>query len=103
MDPDVIPGIEAYEVPSKQEQGWQLLDVRTEGEWAQGRIAGSTHIPMDELIQRLDEVGDQVVCICAVGGRSARVTAYLNSVGREAVNLDGGVQAWHLTGRSLEV
>ena len=78
-----------------------LLDVRTDEEWAGGRIEGSTHVPMDELMVRLDEVADQVVCICAVGARSSRVAQYLNAQGREAVNLDGGVQAWASEGRAL--
>jgi rhodanese-related sulfurtransferase len=78
-----------------------LLDVRTDEEWADGRIDGASHIPLHELMARLDEVGDRVVCICAVGGRSAQATAYLLSQGREAVNLDGGVQAWAAEGRPL--
>lgn len=80
---------------------WMLLDVRTDAEWDEGRIEGSTHIPLDQLIARIDEVSDKVVCICAMGGRSAQATAYLISVGRDAVNLDGGVQAWEASGRPL--
>ena len=63
-----------------------------------GRIAGSVHIPMDQLMQRLDEVDDRVVCVCAVGARSARVAQFLNAQGREAVNLDGGIYAWASSG-----
>ena len=87
---DTLPGPE-----------WMLLDVRTDAEWAAGRIEGSVHIPLDQLIARVDEVSDKVVCICAVGGRSAQATAYLNSIGREAVNLDGGIQAWVAENRPL--
>ena len=75
-----------------------LLDVRTDDEWAGGRITGSVHIPMDQLMQRLDEVNDRVVCVCAVGARSARVAQFLNAQGREAVNLDGGIHAWANSG-----
>ena len=71
-------------------------------EWAGGRIAGSVHIPMDQLMQRLDEVDDRVVCVCAVGARSARVAQFLNAQGRDAVNLDGGLQAWASSGLPLE-
>ena len=78
-----------------------LLDVRTDDEWAGGRITGSVHIPMDQLMQRLDEL-DRVVCICAVGARSARVAQFLNAQGREAVNLDGGLYAWEDSGLPLE-
>jgi rhodanese-related sulfurtransferase len=79
-----------------------LLDVRTDEEWAEGRIPGATHIPLNELVARLDEVTDPVVCICAVGGRSARATQFLQAQGREAVNLDGGVQAWAAQGGGLQ-
>ena len=56
--PTVLPG----EVAARVAEGWMLLDVRTDDEWADGRIAGSVHIPMDQLMQRLDEVDDRVVC-----------------------------------------
>jgi rhodanese-related sulfurtransferase len=97
-----VPTVSSAELIAKAADGWMLLDVRTDEEWAGGRITGSTHIPMDEIVARLDEVPDQVVCICAVGARSARVTQYLNAQGRQAVNLDGGVQAWASHGRPLE-
>lgn len=80
---------------------WMLLDVRTDAEWAQGRIDGSVHIPLDQLESRADEVADRVVCICAVGGRSAQAAGYLNATGRRALNLDGGVQGWAADGHTL--
>jgi rhodanese-related sulfurtransferase len=98
---DNVPSVTAAELAAKQAEGWELLDVRTDEEWAQGRILGSTHIPMDQIVARLDEVGDQVVCICGVGARSARVTQYLLAQGREAVNLEGGVHGWADQGRPL--
>lgn len=97
-----VPTIQGSDVQSHLDQGWTLLDVRTDDEWAQGRIPGSVHIPMDELIARIEEVPEQAICVCAVGGRSVQVTQYLTGVGREAVNLDGGVYAWAEAGRPLE-
>jgi rhodanese-related sulfurtransferase len=99
---DDVPGVTPDQLATKQAEGWTLLDVRTDEEWADGRIAGSTHLPMDELVARLDEVPDQVVCVCAVGGRSARVTQYLLAQGRQALNLEGGVHGWADQGRPLE-
>ncbi len=99
---DNVPSVRPTELSAKAADGWMLLDVRTDDEWADGRIEGSTHIPMDELMIRMGEVADQVVCICAVGGRSARVTQFLNAQGKEALNLDGGVQAWAADGGPLE-
>ena len=99
---DDVPGVSPTEATTKISQGWMLVDVRTEDEWGTGRIAGSVHIPMDQLVARLDEVGDQVVCVCAVGARSARVAQYLNAQGREAVNLDGGIYAWAEAGLPID-
>ena len=94
MFDDQVPAITPAELPDRRADGWMLLDVRNEYEWVQGHIEGSVHIPMDQVVARLDEIGDRVVCICAVGARSARVAAYLLAQGREAVNLDGGIYAW---------
>jgi rhodanese-related sulfurtransferase len=98
-----VPTIQVRQVQSLVDEGWMLLDVRTDEEWASGRIPGAVHIPMDQLMGRLDEVGDQVVCVCAVGGRSARVAQFLNAEGREAVNLAGGTYSWIDAGLPVEV
>ena len=98
---DHTPAITPTDVYGKQADGWMLLDVRTEEEWHQGRIDGSVHIPMDQVTGRLGEIGERVVCICAVGARSDRVTAYLNQQGFEAVNLDGGLQGWLAAGKPI--
>ena len=102
MFDDHVPAITPAELPDRRAAGWMLLDVRNDQEWAQGRIEGSVLIPMDQVVARLDEIGDRVVCICAVGARSARVAAYLNGHGREAVNLDGGIYAWADEMRPIE-
>ncbi|GAA2018820.1 rhodanese-like domain-containing protein [Nakamurella flavida] len=81
----------------------RLLDVREDDEWAAGHAPGATHIPMTELAGRLDEVpeGDPLYVICRSGGRSARVTAYLNGQGWDAVNVAGGMGVWAASGRPL--
>jgi rhodanese-related sulfurtransferase len=97
-----VPTVRAADVSGLLAQGWRLLDVRTDEEWASGRIPGSLHVPMDQLVGRLDEVGDRLLCVCAVGGRSARVTQYLVAQGREAVNVEGGVHGWAAGGGPIE-
>ena len=79
-----VPSVAPAEVPGKLTDGWMLLDVRTDGEWADGRIPGAVHIPMDQLTVRLNEVADRVVCVCAVGARSARVAQFLAAQGWKA-------------------
>jgi len=97
-----VASVQPGEVAARLAEGWMLLDVRTDDEWAGGRIAGSVHIPMDQLMQRMDEVDDRIVCVCAVGARSARVAQFLNAQGREAVNLHGGIYAWANSGLPID-
>ena len=98
-----IQSIPPTEAADRAAKGWMLLDVRTDGEWAEARIPGAVHIPMDQLTGRLSEVADQVVCVCAVGARSARVAQFLSAQGHEAVNLDGGIYAWADDGLPIDV
>jgi rhodanese-related sulfurtransferase len=87
-----VPEIEARDLPS----GAYLLDVREDGEWQAGHAPEAVHIPMTEIQGRVDEVpADRTVyVVCRVGGRSFQVTAWLNQLGRDAVNVGGGMQSW---------
>jgi rhodanese-related sulfurtransferase len=98
-----VPTISVGEVDAWLEQGWTVLDVRNDDEWVEGHLANATHIPLPDLPARLEEVDEKVVCVCAVGGRSAKATEFLLANGREAVNLDGGMHAWLDAGRHTEV
>jgi rhodanese-related sulfurtransferase len=82
-----------------------VLDVREPDEWARGHIEGATHIPLGQLQERVGEVplGQKVLCVCAVGGRSGMATQFLASEGRDAMNLDGGMHAWQASGRPVSV
>ncbi|MFK4730904.1 rhodanese-like domain-containing protein [Agromyces mediolanus] len=77
-----------------------LIDVREPDELAQARIEGAHHIPLGELVARLDEVPRDrtVYVLCHVGGRSARAVQYLEQQGIDAVNVDGGILAWYQGG-----
>ena len=77
-----------------------LLDVREPDEIATASIADATLIPMGEIPQRAAELPADVpiVVMCHAGGRSARVTHYLNDNGfPNAVNLAGGIDAWSVS------
>ena len=74
-----------------------LLDVREPDELADGVIAGSVNVPMNEVRHRLGELPTDrdIVVICHLGARSAYVTKELNTLGYDrAVNLAGGMEAW---------
>ena len=74
-----------------------LLDVRTESEYYLSRIAGSMHIPMNNIPQQLDALdkNKEIVVQCKSGKRSAKVCEYLNNNKFSNVNnLRGGILAW---------
>ncbi|MFC0131075.1 sulfurtransferase [Massilia eurypsychrophila] len=74
-----------------------LLDVRENWEYALGHIDGSTHIPMNTIPARIEELDEdaEIVCICHHGARSMSVAAFLERNGFEKItNLTGGVHAW---------
>jgi rhodanese-related sulfurtransferase len=76
------------------------LDVREIDEWAAGRIEGSVHIPLGELVARQDEIPEDLplVVVCRTGSRSAYATELLVRAGYEAANLAGGLHAWRAAG-----
>lgn len=94
-----IPEVPASQVPPDG----VLLDVREDDEWAAGHAPDATHLPMTTLAEHLDDVpdGSPIYVVCRSGGRSARVAAYLNSSGWEAVNVAGGMGAWARAGRPM--
>ena len=54
--------------------GWKVLDVRTDAEWAAGHVAGSVHLPMDQVVEAVGgHVDRPLLVVCASGGRSYRV------------------------------
>ncbi|SNT26812.1 Rhodanese-related sulfurtransferase [Rhodococcoides kyotonense] len=93
----------AAELPSDTTEPLILLDVREDDEWQQGHAPGAVHIPMSEIPSRLGEIDidSQLYVVCKGGGRSARVVEYLNQIGYDAVNVDGGMAAWQSAGRPL--
>jgi len=77
----------------------QLLDVRRYDEHENVRIEPSTHIPLDELTDRLDELDPKTeyVVYCHHGVRSLSGAAILEAAGfANPLSLSGGIDAWSL-------
>ena len=77
-----------------------LLDVRDEWETRLCRLENSTHIPIEEIEFRTDELNpeEEIVVYCHHGIRSAAVAEYLRRLGfAKAVNLAGGLDLWART------
>jgi rhodanese-related sulfurtransferase len=79
-----------------------LLDCRRPEERQAASIEGSTHIPMSDLEQRLDELESDagartapIVVYCHHGVRSMRVTGTLRAHGFTDVrSMAGGIDLW---------
>lgn len=83
-----------------QREALQLLDVREASELAAVRVPWAQHIPMDQVPSRLSELdrSTPVAVLCRSGNRSAHVARYLNQLGFQAHNVDGGLQQWTRAG-----
>lgn len=103
MTPLEVPTVRADALPD----GYVLLDVREDDEWAGGHAPDAIHVPMHQVPQRLSydpgalTPDANIVVVCKVGGRSAQVTAWLRNQGYDAVNLEGGMYAWQAAGRPM--
>jgi rhodanese-related sulfurtransferase len=78
-----------------------VLDVRTEREFAGGRLSGAKLVPMNDVPKRLGEIpkNRKIVVVCATGARSAAVARYLDEAGYPWVaNLTGGIMNWMRAG-----
>ncbi len=78
----------------------QIVDVREDDEWTAGRIEGAVHVPLAELPQRMSELDDSrtLVTVCRSGGRSSKARELLTAAGKNADDIDGGMQAWAASG-----
>jgi NADPH-dependent 2,4-dienoyl-CoA reductase/sulfur reductase-like enzyme/rhodanese-related sulfurtransferase len=80
-----------------------ILDVRESDEFALMRVSGVIHIPLSELPDRLDDLpAGRLYVMCAAGGRSSRATEWLETQGRDAVNVLGGITEWYREGLDVE-
>jgi rhodanese-related sulfurtransferase len=82
-----------------REENVVLLDVRTPGEIAKGKIEGAIEIDYRDpdiatKLQSLDREPTYLV-YCAAGGRSSRTCQLMAEVGFQRLyNLEGGYTAW---------
>ncbi|MDQ3466135.1 MAG: MBL fold metallo-hydrolase [Actinomycetota bacterium] len=66
-----------------------VLDVRRDDERADGKIPGSLHVPLTNLIERLADLPDRKLWVhCASGFRASIATSLLDGAGRDVVLLD---------------
>jgi rhodanese-related sulfurtransferase len=74
-----------------------VLDVREARELDICQLEGAQHIPMANVPARTDDLptNQPLIVVCHHGARSQRVVDFLRNAGFDnAVNLDGGIEAW---------
>jgi rhodanese-related sulfurtransferase len=76
-----------------------MLDVRTNQERNQNHIKGSVHIPINDLMSKIDKLekyrDQEIICYCHSGSRSFTAAALLLKNGFKAANMKGGIAAWN--------
>src|SRR5512137_2796921 len=71
-----------------------ILDVRTPQENSQGKLPGTTLIPIGEFERRINEVprNRTILVYCAVGSRSKQVAEFLSKNGyKDVYNMTDGI------------
>lgn len=81
-----------------------LVDVRTPQEFAEGHIAGSVNIPLQDLTARMSEIpkDTNAVIYCRSGNRSGQAMQILANAGYTKIYDLGGVIAWTGAGYPLQ-
>lgn len=74
------------------QNGAQIIDVRTPGEFQGGHIKGSVNIPLQSLGNNFSKINKDkpVITCCASGMRSASAKSMLKSNGFTEVHNGGG-------------
>jgi rhodanese-related sulfurtransferase len=95
---DDIPSVTAGDVDELDNPF--LLDVREPDEYEAGHAPDVVLHPLRNLPAVWSEFPTDrpVLCICRSGARSASATEFLRRQGLDAVNLEGGMQAWQAFG-----
>jgi len=84
-----------------------LVDVRTDGEFAEGHLQGATQINysasnFEARIKELDR-DKPVYVYCRSGNRSGRAARIMKGLGfKEVYNLEGGILAWQRKGKPVK-
>lgn len=85
----------------------QLLDVRTEEEWEEGRIEGAVRVDFsekgfEEKVVKAVDPKKPVLVYCRSSGRSGRASKLMEKLGFvEIKDLEGGIMAWKKAGKKV--
>jgi phage shock protein E len=88
-------GNKSNSIQEFKEKGAVIIDVRSQGEFAGGHIKGAKNIPLNEIVNKINDIkklNKPVIACCASGMRSSQATSILKQNGIDAIN-GGGWQS----------
>ena len=98
VDPSQIEAISARNAaPLLKDGHTKFLDVRSPEEWEITHLPDAIHIPLDDLLTRVNELdsAQDYVVYCHHGMRSAKAIGGLQKLGfKKLKNLAGGIDSW---------
>ena len=93
--------VSADEAREMLEQGDNVavVDVRTPDEYHSGHVTGAIHIPIDDVLARIDELprDKKLLFICAAGQRSGLACEMASAMGLDSeqlFNIEDGTPTW---------
>ena len=96
-----VPHVSAEEVKRAMDatESFVLLDVRTPGEFARGKISGSINMPVDtvtcDILTAVPDKTTKIYVYCLSGSRSVHAVDALLKVGYSNVyDMEHGLLAW---------
>ena len=94
-----VPSISSEESQKViSDNNYRFLDVRTNGEYSDGHIPNSIHIPLQDIqlrISQIEKIKDKkIIVYCRSGARSSMASKTLLKEGFDVSNLTGGIMSW---------
>jgi len=76
-----------------------VIDVRQLDEWSSGHVQGAIHIPVDDILSRVNELPESgdLLFICAAGVRSGLACEFAAAMGvsnDRLYNIEQGTPVW---------
>ncbi|HEX5308361.1 MAG TPA: rhodanese-like domain-containing protein [Solirubrobacteraceae bacterium] len=100
-----VPDLDPAELAEwmQRDSQLQVIDVREPYEREAGHIAGTAHIPINQLSARAGEIDRErpVVFYCRVGARSDMAAQAFRASGYQAASMRGGLVRWSHEQRPL--
>jgi rhodanese-related sulfurtransferase len=94
-----VDSLEAHKMLEEDPEGTAIVDVRRDDEWVAGHATGAIHIPVDDIMGRMDELPSdtKLLFICAAGVRSGLACEMAAAMGmnpEDLYNIEDGTPTW---------